>query len=81
MQFKHAPAAVSAIFDDPNLVTVDGRLVVRRNLELNKKDIQHPTLFDSHRLHAFFTTSSLDTLLISVTKLFVQHVWTTTSAS
>lgn len=41
---------------------VTGRLVVRRIPELNKKDLQHPTLFDTHRFHAFFTTSTLDTV-------------------
>ncbi|EWT06655.1 transposase [Intrasporangium chromatireducens Q5-1] len=41
---------------------VPGRLVVRRIPELNKKDVQHPTLFDTHRFHAFFTTSTLDTV-------------------
>ncbi|WP_136710122.1 IS1380 family transposase [Agromyces sp. H66] len=39
-----------------------GRLVVRRIPELNKKDLEHPTLFDTHRFHAFFTTSTLDTV-------------------
>ena len=39
-----------------------GRLVVRRIPELNKKDRDHPTLFDTHRFHAFFTTSTLDTV-------------------
>ena len=39
-----------------------GRLVVRRIPELNKKNLQQPTLFDTHRFHAFFTTSSLDTV-------------------
>ncbi|MBW4033496.1 MAG: IS1380 family transposase, partial [Acidobacteria bacterium] len=41
---------------------VPGRLVVRRIPELNKKNLQHPTLFDTHRFHAFFTTSTLDTV-------------------
>jgi hypothetical protein len=41
---------------------VTGRLVVRRIPELNKKDLEHPTLFDTHRFHAFFTTSTLDTV-------------------
>ena len=42
---------------------VVGRLVVRRIPELNKKagDGQL-TLFDTHRFHAFFTTSNLDTV-------------------
>jgi hypothetical protein len=39
---------------------LDGRLVVRRIPELNKKDLAQPTLFDTHRFHAFFTTSTLD---------------------
>ena len=41
---------------------VTGRLVVRRIPELNKKDLGHPTLFATHRFHAFFTTSTLDTV-------------------
>ena len=41
---------------------ITGRLVVRRIPELNKKDQDHPTLFDTHRFHAFFTTSDLDTV-------------------
>jgi hypothetical protein len=39
---------------------IAGRLVVRRIPELNKKDLAHPTLFDTHRFHAFFTTTTLD---------------------
>ncbi|MET4783752.1 IS1380 family transposase [Glaciihabitans sp. UYNi722] len=40
-----------------------GRLVVRRIPELNKKaGADQPTLFDTHRFHAFFTTSDLDTV-------------------
>ena len=30
MQFKHAPAAVSAMFDDPNLVSVAGLVPMLR---------------------------------------------------
>ena len=41
---------------------ITGRLVVRRIPELNKKDLEHPTLFDTHRFHAFFTTSTLPTV-------------------
>lgn len=41
---------------------VPGRLVVRRIPELNNKNLEHPTLFDIHRFHAFFTTSDLDTV-------------------
>jgi hypothetical protein len=40
-----------------------GRLVVRRIPELNPKEASgQPTLFDTHRFHAFFTTSTLDTV-------------------
>jgi hypothetical protein len=42
---------------------ITGRLVVRRIPELNPKaDQGQPTLFDTHRFHAFFTTSDLDTV-------------------
>ena len=42
---------------------ITGRLVVRRIPELNKKaDTGQLTLFDTHRFHAFFTTSTLDTV-------------------
>lgn len=41
---------------------IAGRLVIRRIPELNKDNLQHPTLFDTHRFHAFFTTSALDTV-------------------
>ena len=41
---------------------VVGRLVVRRIPELNKKGIDQPTLFDTHRFHALFTTSDVDTV-------------------
>jgi len=41
---------------------ITGRLVVRRIPELNKQDLTHPTLFDTHRFHAFFTTTNLDTV-------------------
>ena len=41
---------------------ITGRLVVRRIPELNKKNLDQPTLFDTHRFHAFFTTSTLDTV-------------------
>ena len=41
---------------------IPGRLVVRRIPELNPKETEgQPTLFDTHRFHAFFTTSTLDT--------------------
>ena len=41
---------------------ITGRLVVRRIPELNKKNLDQPTLFDTHRFHAFFTISTLDTV-------------------
>ena len=42
---------------------VTGRLVVRRIPELNKRAADgQATLFDTHRFHAFFTTSDLDTV-------------------
>jgi hypothetical protein len=42
---------------------ITGRLVVRRIPELNPFDGDgQPTLFDTHRFHAFFTTSELDTV-------------------
>lgn len=42
---------------------IQGRLVVRRIPELNGFDGEgQPTLFDTHRFHAFFTTSDLDTV-------------------
>ena len=41
---------------------VTGRLVGRRIPELNRSNLQQPTLFDTHRFHAFFTTSTLDTV-------------------
>jgi len=44
-----------------------GRLVGRRIPELNKKNLDQPTLFDTHRFHAFFTTSTLDTVVADKT--------------
>ena len=42
---------------------IEGRVVVRRIPELNPKEASgQPTLFDTHRFHAFFTTSDLDTV-------------------
>ena len=42
---------------------ITGRLVVRRIPELNKRAADgQATLFDTHRFHAFFTTSDLDTV-------------------
>ena len=50
---------------------ITGRLVVRRIPELNKKDLDQPTLFDTHRFHAFFTTSTLDT--VTADKIHRRH--------
>lgn len=42
---------------------IEGRLVVRRIPELNAfEGTGQPTLFDTHRFHAFFTTSDLNTI-------------------
>src|SRR4029079_12430827 len=42
---------------------IPGRLVVRRIPDLNPKAVAgQPTLFDTWRFHAFFTTSTLDTV-------------------
>lgn len=47
---------------------IAGRLVVRRIPELNRKsDTGQLTLFDTHRFHAFFTTSTLDTVTADTT--------------
>jgi hypothetical protein len=51
---------------------VQGRLVVRRIPELNKRELDgQPTLFDTHRFHAFFTTSALET--VAADKTHRQH--------
>ena len=51
---------------------ITGRLVVRRIPELNPFDgAGQPTLFDTHRFHAFFTTSTLDT--VTADKTHRQH--------
>lgn len=39
---------------------IGGRLVVRRIPDLNPKQVEQPTLFDTFRHHAFFTTTSKD---------------------
>lgn len=47
---------------------ISGRLVVRRIPELNKHTLAgQATLFDLHRFHAFFTTSTLDTVTADTT--------------
>jgi hypothetical protein len=51
---------------------IPGRLVVRRIPELNTFEGDgQPTLFDTHRFHAFFTTSDLDT--VTADKTHRQH--------
>jgi hypothetical protein len=41
---------------------VAGRLVVRRIPDLNPNKVEQPTLFDTYRHHAFFTTTSKDVM-------------------
>ena len=41
---------------------ITGRLVVRRIPELNEKNTNQPTLFETSRFHGFCTTSTLDTV-------------------
>jgi hypothetical protein len=57
-----AEVPFTAFSSKPKKDQVHGRLVVRRIPELNKKKLSQPTLFDTHRFHAFFTTSTLDTI-------------------
>jgi hypothetical protein len=57
-----AEVPFTAFTSRKNADHVTGRLVVRRIPELNRKaDAGQLTLFDMHRFHAFFTTSTLDT--------------------
>ncbi|UKO94006.1 IS1380 family transposase [Gordonia amicalis] len=57
-----AEVPFTAFTSKPKKDRVEGRLVVRRIPELNAKKLSQPTLFDTHRFHAFFTTSTLDTI-------------------
>jgi hypothetical protein len=57
-----AEIAFTAFISKKNSEQVPGRLVVRRIPELNPKDTDAPTLFDTYRFHPFFTTSDLDTV-------------------
>jgi hypothetical protein len=58
-----AEVAFTAFSSRKKADRITGRLVVRRIPELNPKaDQGQPTLFDTHRFHAFFTTSDLDTV-------------------
>ncbi len=66
-----AEAPFTAFGSRKNSEHITGRLVVRRIPELNKKDLDQPTLFDTHRFHAFFTTSTLGT--VEADKTHRQH--------
>ena len=58
-----AEVAFTAFSSRKTSERITGRLVVRRIPELNPFDGDgQPTLFDTHRFHAFFTTSDLDTV-------------------
>ena len=57
-----AEVPFTAFSSKPKKDRVEGRLVVRRIPELNNKKLSQPTLFDTHRFHAFFTTSTLNTI-------------------
>ena len=57
-----AEVSFTAFTSRPKKDHIPGRLVVRRIPELNKNNLAHPTLFDTHRFHAFFTTTDLDTV-------------------
>lgn len=41
---------------------IEGRLVVRRIPDLNPRQVDQPTLFDTYRHHAFFATTSEDVM-------------------
>jgi hypothetical protein len=58
-----AETAFTAFVGRKKAERIHGRLVVRRIPELNAKAGEgQQTLFDTHRFHAFFTTSTLDTV-------------------
>lgn len=58
-----AEVAFTAFSSRKKSERIEGRLVVRRIPELNPKAAEgQATLFDTHRFHAFFTTSELDTV-------------------
>ena len=67
-----AEVAFTAFVGRKKSERIEGRLVVHRIPELNgfEGDGQ-PTLFDTHRFHAFFTTSDLDT--VTADKTHRQH--------
>jgi hypothetical protein len=55
-----AEVAFTAFRSRKKAERVPGRLVVRRIPDLNPKQTEQPTLFDTFRHHAFFTTSRMD---------------------
>ncbi|MET3176375.1 UNVERIFIED_ORG: hypothetical protein ABIB52_004250 [Arthrobacter sp. UYCu721] len=67
-----AETAFTAFVGRKKAERVQGRLVVRRIPELNAQaGAGQETLFDTHRFHAFFTTSTLDT--VTADKTHRQH--------
>jgi hypothetical protein len=67
-----AEAAFTAFVGRKKAERIHGRLVVRRIPELNAQaGAGQQTLFDTHRFHAFFTTSALDT--VTADKTHRQH--------
>ncbi|BCW70151.1 IS1380 family transposase [Arthrobacter sp. NicSoilB8] len=67
-----AETAFTAFVGRKKAERVHGRLVVRRIPELNAEaGTGQQTLFDTHRFHAFFTTSELDT--VTADKTHRQH--------
>lgn len=56
---KGGETAFTAFSERKRSEHFEGRLVVRRSPELNPKEAAgKPTLFDTHRLHAFFATNT-----------------------
>jgi len=67
-----AESAFTAFVGRKKAERIHGRLVVRRIPELNAQaGAGQQTLFDTHRFHAFFTTSALDT--VTADKTHRQH--------
>ena len=67
-----AEVPFTAFASQPKVAQIPGRLVVRRIPDLNpSKGSGQPTLFDTWRFHAFFTTSDLDT--VTADKTHRQH--------
>ncbi|MGY4543294.1 hypothetical protein ACVWY0_003227 [Arthrobacter sp. UYNi723] len=68
-----AEVAFTAFVGRKKAERIEGRLVVRRIPELNARaGVGQATLFDTHRFHALFTTSALDT--VTADKTHRQHV-------